>query len=88
MEKELSKIKVGEHVGFANSIYEIAEFKEFPHGVMIGIYDEGNKEHIDYLNPSSLKYIDYFPCPHCQNGCPACGGSGQWFNLIDISTKE
>lgn len=34
--------------------YEIAEIKRFPHGYMIGIYDEPPSKHIDFWNSSSL----------------------------------
>lgn len=34
--------------------YEVAEIKMYPHGPMIGIYDEPPSKHIDFWNPSSL----------------------------------
>lgn len=34
--------------------YEVAEIRQFPHGKMVGIYDEPPSKHIDYWNPSSL----------------------------------
>jgi hypothetical protein len=34
--------------------YKVAEVRRFPHGYMIGIYDEPPSLHVDYWNPSSL----------------------------------
>lgn len=34
--------------------YEVAEIKKFPHGWMVGIYDEPPSKHVDFWNPSSL----------------------------------
>lgn len=44
----------GDSVQFGGDIYEVAELKKFPHGWMVGIYDEPPSRHIDYLNPKSL----------------------------------
>ena len=68
------QFKPGEQVFYAGSFYQIAEIKDFPHGKMVGIYDEPPSKHIDYINPSSLAMA--YSCPNCQNGCPACGGYG------------
>jgi len=34
--------------------YEVAEVKMYPHGPMIGIYDEPPSKHVDFWNASSL----------------------------------
>lgn len=34
--------------------YEVADIEKFPHGWMVGIYDEPPSKHVDYWNPSSL----------------------------------
>lgn len=34
--------------------YEVAEIEKFPHGWMVGIYDEPPGKHVDHWNPSSL----------------------------------
>lgn len=69
-------MKIGDFVLFANSIYEVADIKEFPFiGQMIGIYDEPPSKRIDYLRPSSVKKIRL--CSDCQReGCPTCNGFG------------
>jgi hypothetical protein len=51
------KIKKGDKVLFAGTYYVVAEVSDFPHGTMIGIYDEPPSKHIDYLNPSSIKKV-------------------------------
>jgi hypothetical protein len=46
-------IKVGDWVMIAPTSeysYEVAELKQFPHGIMVGIYDEPPSKHIDYWN--------------------------------------
>jgi len=70
-------MKVGDFIFFSGSFFEVAEVKTFPHGEMIGIYDEKPKSnHVDYLNPSSVLLAQ--PCPSCQGGgCPTCGGFGK-----------
>lgn len=50
-------IKAGDFVRYAGSKYEVAEVKQFPHGPMIGIYDEPPSKHIDYLQPGSVARI-------------------------------
>jgi hypothetical protein len=35
-------------------IYEVAAISHYPHGWMVGIYDEPPGNHIDFWNPSSL----------------------------------
>jgi hypothetical protein len=34
--------------------YEVAEIRRFPHGFMVGIYDERPSNHVDFWNASSL----------------------------------
>lgn len=41
----------GTIVEYAGSRYEV---EEFPHGTMVGIYDEPPSMHVDYINPRSL----------------------------------
>lgn len=66
----------GEEVFYAGYFYKVAEIKRFPHGLMIGIYDENNSIHIDYLNPETVNKVE--PCYSCQGGgCPVCGGYGR-----------
>ncbi len=70
------KLKAGDEIYFAGSFYEVAEIKKFPHGEMIGIYDEPPSKHIDYLNPHNVRRV--YPCMGCQGqGCPACSGYGK-----------
>ena len=38
--------------------YEVANIKKFPHGWMVGIYDERPGDHVDYWNPGSLHRVD------------------------------
>lgn len=60
MENTDGCVKVGDLVKISEdheASYEIAEIAGFPHGVMIGIYDEPPSDHIDYFNPSSLIYL-------------------------------
>lgn len=69
-------IQIGDEIYFAGSFYQVADIKDFPHGRMIGIYDEPPTKHIDYINQDSVK-ISY-PCNCCQGaGCPVCGGLGR-----------
>lgn len=69
-------IQKGDKIRYANSDFEVAEVKDFPHGKMIGIYDEPPSKHIDYLNPDSVSV--YLPCNGCQGGgCPTCSGYGE-----------
>lgn len=71
-------LKPKDEVFFAGSYYEFAELKEFPHGIMVGVYDEKPKNnHIDYLKPDSL--LKVYPCNRCQcGGCLDCGGFGKY----------
>jgi len=69
----MSEIKNGDMVLFAGYFYEVAEVKDFPHGKMIGIFDEKKTGHIDYVSPSSVSKL--YPCNLCQKlGCIACVG--------------
>lgn len=43
--------KPGDFVDYAGAKYEIAEVTRFPHGVMLGIYDEPPGKHVDYIHP-------------------------------------
>jgi hypothetical protein len=72
--ENLEKVSPGDRVYFSGRFYEVAEIKEFPHGPMIGIYDEYPSKHIDYLKPESVRPTA--PCYACQNGCPVCSGYG------------
>lgn len=72
----IEKAKQGNEIYYAGGFYEIAEIKEFPHGKMIGIFDEPPTKHIDYLNPEIVSEV--YPCYACQGGgCPVCGGYGK-----------
>lgn len=44
-------------IGKGGYSYMVAEVKQFPHGKMIGIYDEPPSKHIDYWNPESLTIV-------------------------------
>ena len=44
----------GAMVKYGGTEYEVAHQKQFPHGVMVGIYDEPPSNHIDYINPRNL----------------------------------
>ena len=46
---------VGSRVTYGKYSYEVAEIKKFPHGLMVGIYDEPPSKHIDYLNLTSVR---------------------------------
>jgi hypothetical protein len=37
--------------------YEVAEIRRFPHGIMVGIYDEPPSEHVDFWNQSGLTLL-------------------------------
>lgn len=37
--------------------YEVAEIRNFPHGLMVGIYDEPPSKHVDFWNPNSLHRV-------------------------------
>jgi hypothetical protein len=54
------RFKVGERVKTSPDseyFYEVAELRQFPHGLMIGIYDEPPSRHIDYWKPESLSKV-------------------------------
>jgi len=71
----MNEINEGDIVLFAGSFFKVAEIKEFPHGKMIGIFDEPKSTHIDYINPTSVSKL--YPCNSCQGGgCPVCCGYG------------
>lgn len=73
--ENVKKLKPGDTIFFSDSFYEVAEIKEFPHGLMVGIYDDPATKHIDYLNPESINLV--LPCYACQGGgCPVCSGIG------------
>lgn len=76
--REAEKLVKGDRIMYANQSYEVAELKQFPHGVMIGIYDETPTKHIDYLQPYNCELINKeYPCYACQGGgCNVCGGYG------------
>jgi hypothetical protein len=73
--EQANNLKQGVKIFYAGAFYEFAEIKEFPHGIMIGVYDEGKSKHVDYLNPESVSEV--IPCYACQGGgCPVCSGLG------------
>lgn len=41
--------------------YEVAAVERFPHGLMVGIYDEPPSKHVDYWNPGSLHHVSNVP---------------------------
>jgi len=45
------KVKINPESEFS---YEVARLEKFPHGWMVGIYDEPPGKHVDFWNPSSL----------------------------------
>jgi len=70
------KLRKGNRIYYAGGIYDFATLKEFPHGIMIGIYDEPPTKHIDYLQPKNVDII--YHCPGCTGiWCPVCGGCGK-----------
>jgi len=38
----------------SEAVYEVACIKPFPHGLMVGIYDEPPSKHVDFWNPKNL----------------------------------
>ncbi len=73
---KVNKLKQGDKIFYGGGFYEVAETKELPHGLMVGIYDEPPKKHIDYLQPENI--MEVVPCYACQGGgCPVCGGYGK-----------
>jgi len=75
----IMSILKGDRVLYAGAVYNVAEIKKFPHGEMIGIYDEPPSQHVDYINPKNCKKL--YACNNCQgNGCPTCNGFGLLFS--------
>jgi len=75
-QKQAQKLKKGNRIYYAGSVYDFATLKMFPHGVMVGIYDEPPTKHVDYLQPQNVNIV--YNCPACiGNGCPVCNGSGE-----------
>ncbi len=73
--KKIINIKEGDKITYGTIMYDVAEIKQFPHGPMVGIYDEPPSKHIDYLNPESVKVL--YPCNNCQGGgCHTCCATG------------
>ena len=54
----MAKIEIGDQVKFGATTYEVADIKLFPHGKMIGVYDEPPTKHIDYLHLNSIKKVN------------------------------
>lgn len=57
MKPEDEEICVGDFVRIhpaSKYDYEVAEIRQFPHGPMVGIYDEPPGDHVDFWNRSSL----------------------------------
>lgn len=54
----MKTIVPGAMVIYAGSKYEVAEVRKFPHGLMVGIYDEPPSKHIDWLNWGSVVLLD------------------------------
>jgi hypothetical protein len=48
---------IGKKVHFAGASYEVAEIADFPHGRMLGIYDEPPTKHIDFIKSQNVKVI-------------------------------
>ncbi len=79
-QEEAKKLRKGREVFYAGAFYKVALVKPFPHGVMIGIYDEPPSTHVDYLQPKNVQSV--FPCFNCQGiGCPTCSGYGRMVEL-------
>lgn len=45
------RVKLGKESEFS---YEVAEIRMFPHGLMVGIYDEPPSKHVDFWNSDSV----------------------------------
>ena len=74
-EEHIKKLRKGSKLYYAGAVYEFATIKKFPHGTMIGIYDEPPTMHVDYIQPSNID--NAYNCPACiGNGCPMCNGTG------------
>lgn len=59
-EKEIFEtFRTGLHVTYGSGIthYEIARIEQFPHGLLVGIYDEPPSKHIDFIKPENLKLL-------------------------------
>lgn len=52
-------LKIGDWVkiGKGDTEYEVSAVKKFPHGYMIGIYDEPPTKHEDYWQATSLTRV-------------------------------
>ena len=67
-QEEVKKLRKGSKIYYAGAVYEFATLKQFPHGVMIGIYDEPPTKHVDYLQPQNVNIVYH---------CPVCNGIGE-----------
>lgn len=47
-------IRAGDAVDYAGIVFLVADVKQFPHGPMVGIYDEPPGKHVDYVKPESV----------------------------------
>lgn len=57
-------IRVGDRIRIrsdSSDSYDVAELKTFPHGPMVGIYDEPPSRHVDFWNPWSLHRVNESP---------------------------
>lgn len=52
------RVTIGIRSGF---IYTVAKIEKYPHGWMVGIYDEPPGKHVDFWNPASLHLVDSRP---------------------------
>jgi len=50
----LKAAQPGRKVKYGNAEYEVAHQRDFPHGRMVGIFDEPPSRHVDYINPRNL----------------------------------
>lgn len=50
----LKAAQPGRLVKYGNAEYEVAHQRDFPHGRMVGIFDEPPSRHVDYINPRNL----------------------------------
>ena len=75
-QEQAKKLRKGSRIYYGGSNYDVAVIKPFPHGVMVGIYDEPPSVHVDYLQPENVSLV--LPCHACQGGgCKVCGGFGE-----------
>ena len=73
---ETINLQPGNEVCFEGNFYIVAEVKVFPHGKMVGIYNEPQNKHIRYIDPKDIFIV--IPCYACQGGgCPVCSGQGK-----------